>query len=89
MRKTGVFTILLASLVVSGCSIQDLMFWKKNAPIATNTIRMARGFMIVVKEMPEDFKAVSSTCSPKSPKVIKAANRILNGKASGTIDNAA
>ena len=31
MRKTGVFTILLASLVVSGCSIQDLMFWKKNA----------------------------------------------------------
>ena len=30
-RKTGVFVILTASLLVTGCSFQDLMFWKKKA----------------------------------------------------------
>ena len=29
MRKTGFLSILLAAVLVSGWSIQDLMFWKK------------------------------------------------------------
>ena len=71
------------------CDLGRTLFWKKKAPTATMAIRMASGFMMVVSEMPDDFKAVSSTCSPRSPKVISAASRILNGKASGTIDRAA
>ena len=65
------------------------LFMKKKAPIATNTIRMAMGFMMVVSEMPEDLSAVNSTCSPRSPKVISAANKILSGKANGSSESAA
>ena len=67
----------------------NALFMKKKAPMATNTIRMAIGFMMVVSEMPDDFRAVSSTCSPRSPKVISAASRMLNGNASGSNDKAA
>ena len=29
MKKSGIFTILISTLLVTGCSVQDLMFWKK------------------------------------------------------------
>ena len=71
------------------CDCGKTLFWKKNAPMDTSVMRMASGFMMVVNEMPDDLRAVSSMCSPRSPKVINAASRMLSGNASGTIDRAA
>ncbi len=47
------------------------------------------GFITLNSEIPPAFSAVSSKLSPRFPKVISDASRMANGKASGTIDNAA
>ena len=47
------------------------------------------GAMTLTSEMPLDFMAVSSTCSPRLPNVINDANRMDSGNANGTIDRAA
>ena len=42
------------------------------------------GRIILYKDIPEDFKAVSSWFSPSLPNAIKDASKIANGKANGT-----
>ena len=57
--------------------------------MATSTMSAMSGFMTVTSEMPDDFMAVSSTCSPRSPKVIIDASNMASGNAMGTSVSAA
>ena len=47
-------------------------------------VRKISGLIILWREMPDDFNAVSSKFSPKFPKVINEDNKIARGKARGT-----
>lgn len=48
-----------------------------------------RGFITVMSDMPDDLSAVSSTCSPRLPKVMSEASNIAKGSAMGTMEQAA
>ena len=52
-------------------------------------MNIIRGLKTVSSEMPLDFMAVSSTCSPRLPNVMSEASKMASGKASGTIVRAA
>ena len=43
-----------------------------------------RGLIILIRDIPDDFSAVSSLNSPMFPKVMSAASRIASGSAVGT-----
>ena len=90
MSSVGVFCrIEKSSVHILTCDLGRTLFWKKNAPTATNDISTMSGAMTLTSEMPLDFMAVSSTCSPRLPKVMSDARRMDNGSANGTIDRAA
>ena len=47
-------------------------------------MKKMRGAMIRCREMPADFRAISSEFSPRFPKVMMLASRIARGRAIGT-----
>ena len=71
------------------CDCGSTSFWKKKAPTLTMAINTVSGFITLSNEIPLDFIAVSSKCSPRLPKVISDASNIDSGNAKGTIDTAA
>ena len=71
------------------CATGSTLFWKKNAPMATKTIKTISGLITRKSEMPPALSAVSSRLSPRLPKVISEASRTARGRAIGTIESAA
>ena len=90
MSRVGDFCLMEKSKVhIFTCDGGSTLFWKKKAPTLTSMINSVSGFITLSSEMPLDFIAVSSKCSPRLPNVMSEASNIDKGSASGTIDSAA